>query len=292
MTTVVTGTDGPLGAAVAALLRADGEAVVDVPSAALQRLDAGAGADAVVHAAPALTAPRGSGGAHVVGGTAALLAALAPRCRVVHVSSTAVYGHDRPWPAEVSTSADPRTALGVAHDRAEQRVRGALGTRAVVVRLAPLRGDGVRGSVEEAAAWFVRRRVAPGDGTSRVHLVDVDDAAAGLVAALRRGQGTDLLAGARPVRAQHLLAAVASRLGTDPPRAALPAAVARAVAGAVERAGASPCAVTAQAVDVLTRDRAFSWARAAEGLGWRPADAAADGYGAAVPALDGSGADR
>ena len=226
--------------------------------------------EAVVHLG-ALRLRRPGRERDLVDATAALLARLPSGARLVHAGSTAVYG------ARAAVARGRQHAAPIRARRWAPRTRRASGwsaraTRSVVVRLAPLYG--IEDGVVAAARWFAGRGVVPGDGATRVHLLHVDDAAAGLVDALERGEGTYLLAGPHPLTTIELLRAVALDAGLPPAQPRVPGRVARRGAAAYERLhwarhGTPPC-TTAEAVDLLTRDRAFSWARAREGLGWEP----------------------
>ncbi|HET7720565.1 MAG TPA: hypothetical protein VFK43_11400, partial [Acidimicrobiales bacterium] len=98
-------------------------------------------------------------------------------------------------------------------------------------------------------------RGVPGDGQNRIHLLHVDDLVRGLMLLGEKGAGVYVFAGPEATPVARIFALLAAGAGLPPPRFGLPAAPARLVAR--------------HAVDVLTRDRAYSSARAAAELGWR-----------------------
>lgn len=219
---------------------------------------AAAGIDLVFHLAGGY---RGDGAelhaVHVTG-TANLLAALEPGTRVVYVSSTSVYGWDQSWPADHTSPPRPVSAYGTAKLAAEGLVSAWTGGTAVIARPTITYGPGDTGGMLARAVRFMARGVRrfPGDGRNRIHLLHVDD----LVPALRRlgeqGEGVYVLGGPSATPVARIFELLARGAGLPSPRFGLPAGPARLVAR--------------HAVDVLTVDRAYSSARAAEELGWRP----------------------
>ena len=248
--------------------------------------EAARGCDRVVHlAGPYRGDARTMVEAHVRG-TQQLLAALEDGARVVHVSSTSVYGWERPWPADHATPPEPRTPYGRAKVLAERLVRGWPRGTGVVVRPTIVHGPGdVGGMVPRAWSVLLRARgrlVLPGDGCNRVHLLAVGDLVPALLAALDRGRGTYVVGGPGPAPIADVLGVLADEAGVPPPRFAVPAGLARAGGrvldgawGLVGARGEAP--VSAHSIDVVTRDRAFDWRRAHEDLGWTPVVGLEDG---------------
>ena len=262
------------GQEVRALARSDGAAkrvpqsaevahgdVADVES--LRR--AAAGARVVYHLAGGY---RGSDeelrAAHVTG-TANLLEALEPGTRVVYVSSTSVYGWDQAWPADHATPTAPASAYGQAKLAAERLVLGWTAGEAVVARPTITYGPGDDKGMLARAYNLMRRgaRWFPGDGANRIHLLHVDDLVRGMVLLGEKGDGVYVLGGPDATPVRRILELLAEGAGTERPSFGLPPALFRPLAR--------------HAVDVLTRDRAYSSARAAEELGWQPQVSVEDG---------------
>lgn len=320
MSVLVTGASGFLGGRLAAALVVQGEQVIapvrseqaaaaaSATGATVVRLDPGdvsglrqaaSACERAVHlAGPYRGHPRELVEAHVHG-TARLLSALADGTRLVHVSSVAVYGFARAWPADPATPPQPWTVYGGAKLNAERQVRAWSRGEAVIVRPTITYGPGDRHGMVPRAWRLLRERrlVLPGRGDNRIHLLHVDDLVRGLLAALERGNGTYVLGGPRAEPVRDLFARLAALAGTPPPRFGLPAAPLRALGAVVESAwrlahrdGDPP--LTAHAVDVVTRDRAYDWQRAAEDLGWRPQVDLDEGLATTVRWLAGCGVPR
>ena len=243
-------------------------------------------ADAVFHlAGPYRGTPSEMVAAHA-GGTAAVLDAAPPAARFVYVSSTSVYGWDQRWPADENSPVAPASAYGRSKLAAEHMVLERQG--AVVVRPTIVYGPGDERGMLPRAVRMLRRgiRVMPGDGANRVHLLHVDDCVRALV---RVGIGSPppsslyVLCGPSPTPLRDVLAWVAAGAGVPSPAwGRVPARTARRVAATVEgawgamgRQGEAPLSV--HSVEVATRDRAYSSARAATELAWRPAVAPEEG---------------
>ncbi len=218
---------------------------------------AAAGVDLVFHLAGSY---RDDGPAlhstHVTG-TAYLLSVLEPDTRVVYVSSTSVYGWDQSWPAHHNSPTRPVSPYGEAKLAAERLVSAWTGGPTVIARPTITYGPGdERGMLARAVKLMSRGvRWFPGDGTNRIHLLHVDDLVTGLVLLGEKGDGTYVFGGPEATPVARIFELLANGAGLQPPRFGLPAAPARLFAR--------------HAVDVLTRDRAYSSARAAAELGWR-----------------------
>ncbi|HEX2192761.1 MAG TPA: NAD-dependent epimerase/dehydratase family protein [Acidimicrobiales bacterium] len=232
-------------------------------------------------------------------GTANLLAALDAGTRVVLLSSMSVYGWDRPWPADHNTPPRPTSAYGLAKLAAEQQVLAWPEGDAVVARTTIVYGPGdVNGMVprvvrllQKGVRWF------PGSGRNRIHLLHVDDLVAGLPMLNERGSGVFVFGGPEAVPLERIVTLLAEGAGLRPPRFGLPAPALLPVAAGVEgtwRAlhlpGEPP--LTRHSVEVATQDRAFSWARAEEELGWHPTVALEVGLPAVGAELAGGGDGR
>ncbi|MEA2716721.1 MAG: hypothetical protein QOI99_1038, partial [Actinomycetota bacterium] len=158
----------------------------------------------------------------------------------------------------------------------------------VVARSTIVYGPGDRDGMLARVARLLARhvRLLPGDGANRVHLVHVDDLVAALVLLGDRGDGVYVLGGPEAAPIRRILELLADGAGLPRPVFGLPRGAVRGLARAVEglwnetgRPGEAP--LSPHSVDVATRDRAYSWDRAHEDLGWAPAVALEDG----VPAV-------
>lgn len=210
-----------------------------------------------------------------VEGTRNLLRAVEGGGRLVLVSSTSVYGWERPWPADELTPPQPLTAYGEAKLAAESLVQAWTGGEGIVVRPTIVYGPGDRlGMLPRAARLLARGlRLFPGAGTNRIHLLHVADFVAGLQLIGERGRGVFVLAGPEPAPIRRILESLASAARLPSPVFGVPAAGAHAVATGLEtawRALGREAPLTRHAVDVVVRDRSFSWARAARELSWAP----------------------
>jgi len=262
------------GHAVRALVRSDG-AATRVPHGAevvwgdVADVDslwaAAAGARLVYHLAGSYRGTDEEIHAAHLTGTANLLRALEPGTRVVYVSSTSVYGWDQVWPADHATSPAPESAYGKAKLAAEELVLGAADIQAVVARPTITYGPGDdKGML--ARAYNLMRRGAkwfPGDGNNRIHLLHVDDLVRALLILGDTGEGVYVLGGPSATPVRDILGCLAEGAGLEAPSFGLPPALFRPLAR--------------HAVDVLTRDRAYSSARATEDLSWEPQVAVEDG---------------
>ncbi|MEA2686455.1 MAG: hypothetical protein QOE93_1650 [Actinomycetota bacterium] len=227
-------------------------------------------------------------------GTANLLDAVDHGTHVVYVSSTAVYGWDQAWPADESSPVNPATEYGRAKVAAEELVRAWRGGSTVIVRPTITYGpdDGL-GMLARAVRLMGRRvRRFPGTGANRVHLIHIDDLVRGLIAAGDRGTGVYVMGGPKSEPIGRILALLAHGAGLPAPPFGLPARPLASLGGVVESVwtaarlpGSAP--LSRHSVDVATRDRAYSWARAAADLGWRPEIGIDDGIPPVGAALAG-----
>ena len=265
-------------AAVAAAGGTGGVEVVmgDVTDAASLR-GVARGAELVYHLAGTYRGSADELHATHVGGTKNLLAALDAGTRLILVSSTSVYGWEQSWPADHATPPRPTSAYGVAKLTAEHMVLGWAGGDAVVARTTIVYGPGDTGGMLPRAVRLLQRGLPrfPGDGTNRIHLTHVDDLTAGLSRLARKGTGVFLFGGPEAASMDRILTLLAEGAGLPRPSFGIPSALLRPVAAGVEtvwglagRGGEAP--LSRHSVEVACRDRAYSWSRAADELGWSP----------------------
>ncbi len=212
-----------------------------------------------------------------VDGTANVLRTLAPGTRLVYVSSTSVYGWHQEWPADETSPPRPAFAYGEAKLAAERLVQDWTGGETVIVRPTITYGaDDQEGMLARAVKLMSRGvRFFPGTGDNRIHLVHVDDLVRGLLAAGTGGEGVYVMGGPQADTVRDILSLLAQGAGLADPSFGVPAgvleplgAMAESVWAVTRRHGEPP--LTRHSVDVMTRDRAYSWARAERELGWRP----------------------
>ncbi len=235
------------------------------------------GVDVVYHLAGGYRGSPEELAATHVGGTATLLAALPHGARLVYVSSTSVYGWDQTWPADADTPPRPSSAYGAAKLEAERLVERWTGGPTVVARPTIVYGPGDETGMLPRCYRLLRRRGMrfPGTGANRIHLTHVDDLIAGFLALGTNGDGTYVLAGPEAAPLRRILGLLADGAGLPGPAFGVPAAPLAALAGGVEAAWSAlgrddEPPLNRHAVEVATRDRAYSSARATADLGWQP----------------------
>ncbi len=239
--------------------------------------DAAGGCGLVYHLAGRYRGSAAEVQAMHVDGTARLLEAVEPDARVVLLSSTSVYGWEQSWPADHASPPAPSSAYGRAKLAAEGLVAARVTGTSVIARSTIVYGPGDADGMLARVAKLLGRhvRLFPGDGLNRVHLIHVDDLVAALVALGDRGDRVVVLGGPHAAPIRRILGLLADGAGLSRPVFGVPEGPVRGVAAAVEglwdqtgRSGEPP--LNRHSLDVATRDRAYSWARAAEVLGWTP----------------------
>ncbi len=208
--------------------------------------------------------------------------------RVIHVSSTDVYGHPK-GVREIDESQPPsrfsnwysRTKL-----EAESEVRRAVSTgavQAVVLRPATIYGPGSVNVVGEIAKAVRARNmllIDRGRAVAGLCYIDnlVDAAALALSDEGAAGQTFNVTDGL-DITWQQFVGDLARGLGSPPPRLSLPYPLAHGLGLAMEQAYRlmrtaaglrTPPLLSRQAVDVMGRDQSFSNLRIRQRLGWEP----------------------
>lgn len=142
----------------------------------------------------------------------------------LYVSSIAAYdskdfekpGVDESAPLELWTSDASEYSRGKAES--ERRLAAICGSRLTIVRPGPIKG--FRDDTPDLLTWLLRaqiggKHIAPGDGSSPVELVDVDDVARFLMLAISRSMyGTFNLTG-KPMTFREFLAKCNAATGSD-----------------------------------------------------------------------------
>ncbi len=228
-----------------------------------------------------------------VDGTRNLLAAAAAAGarRVVHISTTDVYGHPGSGPLDE----DRRPAAfanwyAQTKLEAEGEVRAARVPEKAILRPATVYGPGSEEVVGEIARAIEGGHMLLVDrGRALAGLCYIENLIDAIVLALERplaAPGTFNVTDEVPVTWAAFAGDLARGLGAPPVRLSLPYPVAIAIATAMEQGyrlvrGATGLRtaplLSRQAVQVLGRDQSFSAARARELLGWRPGVGYADG---------------
>ncbi|HET7854959.1 MAG TPA: NAD-dependent epimerase/dehydratase family protein [Gaiellaceae bacterium] len=244
--------------------------------AAVRRL--AAGADVLVHAAAALPV-RGSGSeirSVNVDGTAALLAAAldAGVDRVVHISTTAVYGVPETHPIDEDSPLDGVGHYGRSKIEAEKvcRAFARRGLDVIVLRPKTFIGPERLGVFEILLEWVRegRRIYVLGDGENRYQLLAVED----LVDAIVLAAGADVAGETLNVGAEEFgsvrsdLEALIDRAGSASRVTPVPARPAELALRALELAHLSPLAEWHY--KTAHRDSYVDVAKAQRLLGWQP----------------------
>lgn len=208
--------------------------------------------------------------------------------RVVHISSTDVYGH--PAGGRCIQESQPPARFSNWYSRtkleAESEVRRAASTgavRAVVLRPATIYGPGsvnVVGEIAKALRAGNMLVIDRGRAVAGLCYIDnlVDAVTLALSADAAAGQTFNVTDGLE-ITWRQFVADLARGLGSPPPRFSLPYPVASGLGLALEQsyrllrsaAGLHMAPLLSrQAVDVMGRDQSFSNARIRQRLGWQP----------------------
>ncbi len=248
---------------------------------------AAAGAETVIHLAGRYRGRPDELAATHIDGTANLLASLGPGTRLVYVSSTSVYGWEQQWPADHASPPRPTSAYGHAKLAAERLVTQWTAGPTVIARPTIVYGPGdTAGMIPRCAGLMSHKAMRfPGTGQNRIHLTHVDDVVSALVAMVADGDGIYVVAGPEAAPLRRILTLLAEGAGLKAPSFGIPAGPLTSLAAKVEEAWSAlglsdEPPLNRHAVEVATRDRAYSARRAIEELGWKPTVNLADGIGA------------
>ncbi len=306
MKVVVTGATGFLGAALTqALLRQGAELHVVVrPDSARSRLHGlsltvheaeitqpetltglFAGADWVVHAAGILGQPGLSESDYQrinVLGTRHVLQAISDsgaRPRVLHVSSAGVLGPLTPGAAAPDETAPLAPSNAYERSKADaEKVAAAFaadGLPVIIARPEFVYGPGdwhVLGlfqAIQQGRFFYI------GGGHNTCHPTFIEDAVAGMLACLQRGEPGQAyhITGPRPVAFRELATTIAAALNVLPPRLSLPVWLAYSGALGLEIVGkitGRPVPLSRTGVAFFSENRRFSYAKAQRHLSYQP----------------------
>jgi len=311
----ITGAAGFVGRALAQRFHDEGSVVVGVDRVAGNGIEAAdirepgvwqarlAECDLVVHTAALVSqvASRADAWAVNVVGTRRVLDALAPRARLVHFSSTAVYSPHRPEGADERDPVRPTgRAYGDTKIASEQVVLAAraAGADVVVVRPSDVYGPGSRAWTDiPVSALRAGRLVLPAHGQGLVDPIFVDDLVDGVVTVARAPDlpsGVYNLSAGAPVPAAVFFSEYARRLGLRRPMTA-PTTVATVVAellGRVERLRGRPSELGVGAVEMLAKTGWVSPARVRRDVGWEARTPLVEGMRRTAAALRAVRSDR
>jgi nucleoside-diphosphate-sugar epimerase len=294
---VVTGSTGMLGGNLTRQLAGQGHEVLGVDLRAPSTQDSGvaheiadvrdtarltglfAGADAVVHCASALPSyPADQIRDVIVGGTRAMLTAAAKArvARVVHISSTAVYGLPRLVPTPEDHPREPVDTYGRAKAEAEEVAEEfrARGSCVSVLRPKTFLGPGRMGLFAMLFEWAEEGRNFPvlGSGAVRIQMLAIEDLVAAVDAVLSAED--DLAADTYNIAAAEFgtlrtdFQAVLDLAGHGKRVISLPARPALAALRLLEKAKLSP--VYGRLQQKLLADSYVSIDKARERLAFRP----------------------
>ncbi|MFD3571034.1 NAD-dependent epimerase/dehydratase family protein [Streptomyces sp. NPDC058667] len=238
-----------------------------------------ADADVVVHCAAALPSyPADTIRSVIVGGTEAVLTAAEANAvpRVVHISSTAVYGLPKRVPTPEEHPREPVDTYSAAKAEAEEvaeRFRGR-GTCVPILRPKTFLGPGRMGLFAMLFEWADEGRNFPvlGRGDVRIQMFDVDDLVDAVVTAMdapaERADDTFNLGATAFGTIREDFQAVLDAAGHGKRVRSLPARPALAALSLLQRTGLSP--VYGRLLHKLLDDSFVSTDKARDVLGFRP----------------------
>jgi len=199
--------------------------------------------------------------------------------RFVHCSTVGVHGHIESPPANEEAPCNPgdpyqRTKLEGERVAMEYFRSGRIG--GVTIRPAMVYGPGDTRNLKMFRMIARRYFFYVGDGTTKVHYVDVRDLARAFILAMdaqHLNAETYLIAGASSVQQSELAKLIAGEIGVAPPWLHLPVKPMQWLGSACEAIcrpfGIEP-PIFRRRVDFFTKHREFDCAKAARDLGFRP----------------------
>lgn len=199
--------------------------------------------------------------------------------RFVHCSTVGVHGHIECPPANEEAPCNPgdpyqRTKLEGERVAMEYFESGRI--RGVTIRPAMVYGPGDTRNLKMFRMIARRLFFYVGDGTTKVHYVDVRDLARAFILAMdaqHLNAETYLIAGASSVQQNELAKLIAGELGVAPPWLHLPVKPMQWLGSACEAIcrpfGIEP-PIFRRRVDFFTKHREFDCAKAARDLGFKP----------------------
>jgi nucleoside-diphosphate-sugar epimerase len=233
------------------------------------------GVDFVVHAAAALAlAPPDEITQVNAEGTRIVLdeCAKARVKRLVHVSTTAVYGMPRYHPIDEDAPLDPMGHYGVAKAKAERYCNDSSGVEVVIIRPKSFIGTGRLGIFQILFDWIESGKRIPvlGQGHNRFQLMEVRDLVDGIYRAALTGKNKQVynLGAAEFGTVNDDLGALLSYAGTGSQILHLPSQPTKAILGALSNLHLSP--VYRWVYDTADQDSFVSITKAQTELKWQP----------------------
>jgi len=205
--------------------------------------------------------------------------------RFVHCSTGGVLGHIQNPPADENAPYNPGDAYQRSKLEGEQIAMDYFRSgkiRGVVIRPAMVYGPGDTRNLKMFRMIARRKFFYVGDGTTKVHFVDVRDLARGFILAMEHDElNAEIyhIPGPKSVTQKEMAEMIANELGVRPPWIHLPVKPMQWLGSACEAIcaplGIDP-PIFRRRVDFFTKHREFNGAKAARDLGYRPAQSLED----------------
>jgi len=203
--------------------------------------------------------------------------------KIVHISSTGVYGAPAKLPCDESCDFAPIYAYGESKLQGEQLVAQS-DFKKVILRPTVLYGAATANQFESLAKMLLSgKAVLVGDGTNRLPFVHERDVAQAIELALRKDVvGDFILCGDDELMQSRAWELVAKELGVAPPSkkvSLLQAKLAGLFSSFKARLLSRKPSFSLELLDVIAADRAFSNSKAKKILGWKPKEMLANALG-------------